>query len=134
MSLIQLVAGTALLPRFVVFVTALIFVPWYVLCAVLASKGRAGAEERDRVVVVGETSEAQSLRDELGRTPERDAQLVGALTASEAAAIDSGRNPLTELVGRTGATLVALAQSAQAEERIVAQAADIHAAGWGSEP
>src|SRR5881227_2669715 len=66
MSLFQLVAGTALLPRFVV-------------CAALALKGRAGAEERDRVVIVGDASEAESLRDELARTPERHAQLVGSL-------------------------------------------------------
>jgi exopolysaccharide biosynthesis polyprenyl glycosylphosphotransferase len=129
MSLIQLVAGTALLPRFVVFAAAVALVPWYVLCTALASKGRAGAEERDRVVIVGETSEAQSLRDELGRTPERHAQLVGAVTAAEAAVIETGQYPLTALVGQTGATVVVLAQSAQAEERVVAQAADLHAAG-----
>lgn len=128
-SLIQLVAGTALLPRFVVFAAALALVPWYVLCATVASKGRAGAEERDRVIIVGETSEAQTLRDELPHTPERHAQLVGALTASEAAAMGAGRYPLVALVERTGATLIVLAQSAQAEERVVAQAADLHAAG-----
>jgi exopolysaccharide biosynthesis polyprenyl glycosylphosphotransferase len=129
MSLFQLVAGTALLPRFVVFAVALTLIPWYVLCAALALKGRAGAEERDRVVIVGDTSEAESLRDELARTPERHAQLVGSLTCSEASAVEPGRYPLEALVGRTGATLVALAQSAQAEERVVAQAADLHAAG-----
>jgi exopolysaccharide biosynthesis polyprenyl glycosylphosphotransferase len=129
MSLIQLFAGTALLPRFVVFTVALALVPWYVLCAAVASKGRAGAEERDRVVIVGETSEAETLRDELADTPERHAQLVGAVTAAEAAATDAGRHPLVALVERTGATLVVLAQSAQAEERVVAQAADLHAAG-----
>ncbi len=117
MSLIQLVAGTALLPRFVVFAVALALVPWYVLCAALASKGRADAQERDRVVVVSETSEAETLQDELGGTPERHAQLVGSLTASEAAAVDTGGYPLEALVARTGTTLVALAQSAQAEER-----------------
>jgi exopolysaccharide biosynthesis polyprenyl glycosylphosphotransferase len=129
MSLIQLVAGTALLPRFVVFAVALALVPWYVLCAAVASKGRTDAQERDRVVVVSEPSEAQTLQDELGRTPERHAQLVGSLTASEAAAVDAGGYPLEELVASTGTTLVALAQSAQAEERVVAQAADLHAAG-----
>jgi exopolysaccharide biosynthesis polyprenyl glycosylphosphotransferase len=129
MSLFQLVAGTALLPRFVVFAVAVTLVPWYVLCAALASRGRAGAQERDRVVIVGETSEAESLRDELGRTPERHAQLVGALTATEAAAIETGAYPLEALVQGTGATLVALAQSAQADERVVSQAADLHAAG-----
>jgi exopolysaccharide biosynthesis polyprenyl glycosylphosphotransferase len=129
MSLIQLVAGTALLPRFVVFAVALALVPWYVLCAALASKGRTDAQERDRVVVVSEPSEAQTLQDELGRTPERHAQLVGTLTASEATAVDAGGYPLEELVASTGTTLVALAQSAQAEERVVAQAADLHAAG-----
>jgi exopolysaccharide biosynthesis polyprenyl glycosylphosphotransferase len=113
----------------VVFTVALALVPWYVLCAAVASKGRTDAQERDRVVVVSEPSEAQTLQDELGRTPERHAQLVGSLTASEAAAVDAGGYPLEELVASTGTTLVALAQSAQAEERVVAQAADLHAAG-----
>src|SRR5919106_1511016 len=129
MSLIQLVAGAALLPRFVVFAVALALVPWYVLCAVLASKGRTDAQERDRVVIVSETSEAQALQDELARTPERHAQLVGALTAAEAAVVGSRRHPLRELVKQSGATVVVLAQSAQAEERVVAQAADLHADG-----
>jgi exopolysaccharide biosynthesis polyprenyl glycosylphosphotransferase len=129
MSLIQLVAGTALLPRFVVFAVALALVPWYVLCAALASKGRTDAQERDRVVIVSETSEAQALQDELARTPERHAQLVGALTAAEAAVVGRGRHPLRELVKQKGATVVVLAQSAQSEERVVAQAADLHADG-----
>lgn len=128
-SLIQLVAGTALLPRFVVFAAALALVPWYALCAAVASKGRAGAEERERVIIVGEPSEAQTLRDELTHTPERHAQLVGALTTSEAAAIGAERYPLIALVERTGATFVVLDQAAQAEERVVAQAADLHATG-----
>jgi exopolysaccharide biosynthesis polyprenyl glycosylphosphotransferase len=129
MSLIQLVAGTALLPRFVVFTVALALIPWYVLCAAIASKGRADAEDRDRVVVVGDTSEAQSIRDELAATPERHANVVGSLTAVEAASVDAGRHPLEAEVTRTGASLVVLAQSAQAEERVVAQAADLHAVG-----
>ena len=41
MSLFQLVAGTALLPRFVVFAAALTFIPWFVLCTALALQGSA---------------------------------------------------------------------------------------------
>ncbi len=40
MSIVQLVAGDALLPRFVVFGAAVLLVPWYLICVAVA--GPAG--------------------------------------------------------------------------------------------
>ena len=53
-SLVQLVVGDALLPRFVVFGSALLLVPWYLLCIALAG-GAGAALLRDRVLVVSDT-------------------------------------------------------------------------------
>ena len=39
-SVLQLVTGDALLPRFVVFGSAIVLVPWYLFCAALAVGGR----------------------------------------------------------------------------------------------
>jgi exopolysaccharide biosynthesis polyprenyl glycosylphosphotransferase len=128
-SLLQLVLGSALLPRLVVFGAAATLVPWYVLCAALASRGRVGAEERARVVVVSDHSEAEALRDDLSRAPERPAQLVASLTATEASLLEAKRKPLMEVVRESSATVLVLSQSAQADETIVAQAAELHEAG-----
>ena len=53
-SSVQLVVGDALLPRFVVFGSALLIVPLGTVCAGLSSIGHEAQEERDRVVVVGD--------------------------------------------------------------------------------
>ena len=48
-SLVQLVVGDALLPRFVVFGSAIVLVPWYVMCAAMAGDGRTRADARATV-------------------------------------------------------------------------------------
>ena len=59
--------------------SAVVLVPWYVLCASLAGDVRTRAEERDRVMVVAEHDEVALLVAELERAPERAAAVVGAL-------------------------------------------------------
>src|SRR5205823_8928858 len=51
-SVVQLVVGSTLLPRFVVFGTPIVLVPFYVFCSLLASGARSSQEDRDRVVDV----------------------------------------------------------------------------------
>src|SRR5690606_8635421 len=51
-SVLQLLSGDALLPRFVVFGSAVFLVPWYLLCAGLAKGGSQKEAQRDRVLVV----------------------------------------------------------------------------------
>src|SRR4051812_47997051 len=51
-SVIQLLLGDALLPRFVVFGSAVLLVPWNLLCVALAYGGRAQGERRDRIFAV----------------------------------------------------------------------------------
>lgn len=127
-SVAQLIAGTAVLPRFVVFGSALLLVPWYVACTAVSSGGRQREEGRDRAALVGESEDERILRRELASGPERDATLVATLTVKEACG--SGKSkPLTEVVIRERATVVVLSRTAQVDESIVDQAATLHEAG-----
>ena len=128
-SLAQLALGDVYLPRFVVFGTPALLIPWYVMCARLASGGRTRAEARDRVVLVAGAADSEVLRDDLDCAPERNAQLVGVMTPAEAAPNGPTSRPLVELVVEQRATVVVLARDAQVDETIVAQAAALHESG-----
>jgi lipopolysaccharide/colanic/teichoic acid biosynthesis glycosyltransferase len=132
-SVLQLLVGDALLPRFVVLGSALILVPWFVICASVAQDGRSRGERRDRVVLVGGPAEAVILAAELDRYAERPAQVVGALSVDEArtAGAVSGDPalPLVALAEAESATVVVLDRDAQNDETVVAQAARLHEGG-----
>ncbi|MDP8938434.1 MAG: sugar transferase [Actinomycetota bacterium] len=128
-SALQLVAGSALLPRFVVLGAPLVLLPFYVLCSVCATDGRARDGQRDRVVVVAGIDEGFHLADELAAEPERPAVLSRVLSPEWASSRDSGSRPLVDAVMEEAATAVVLDRVAQADDSIVAQAADLHEAG-----
>lgn len=128
-SALQLVAGSALLPRFVVLGAPLVLLPFYVLCSISASDGRARAGQRDRVVVVAGIDEGFHLADELAAEPERPAVLSRVLAPESASSTDPASRPLVEAVEGDGATTLVLDRMAQADDSIVAQAADLHEAG-----
>lgn len=131
MAAFQLVVGDALLPRFVVFGSALVLIPWYGLCVAVAGGSRGRAEGRDRVVVVAEPNEALTLMFELDGDAERPAKVVGSLSLEDAAtgASGPGSRPVAELVSAAEATLVVVDRAAQLDETIVAQVADLHQRG-----
>lgn len=122
-SVLQLVAGSALLPRFVVFWSALSLVPVYALCAFVAHRGRRRGEGRDRVVAVAGPEEVAAFVEELGRHPERPASLVWAMAPGDPE-ID-----LVDAVVEMGATVLVLDRAAQNDDRVVAQAAGLHERG-----
>lgn len=125
-SLVQLFVGDALLPRFVVFGSAIVLPDWYRLCSRLASGGRLRAEARDRVVLVASDEEASALASELEQNPEKPASLMVHLTPEHATEADGGR---WLVAAAESATVVVLSTAAQAKAEIVAQAADLHARG-----
>ncbi|HUQ64422.1 MAG TPA: sugar transferase [Acidimicrobiales bacterium] len=129
MSLLQLVAGSALLPRFVVFSAPLVLVPFALLCADLARDGRARDGRRDRIVVVSSPTEGLELGDELDGAPERPAIVAAVLDPHSAAVSGSGERPLVSAVREAGATAIVLDRAAQADDSIVAQAAELHESG-----
>jgi lipopolysaccharide/colanic/teichoic acid biosynthesis glycosyltransferase len=129
-SVVQLFAGDAVLPRFVVIGGALVLVPVDACCAILARDSRARAVERDRVVVVAERDEIIGLDEELAESPERDAVVVAVLSPAEATAdITPLHRPLLDVAREVGATVIVLSRSAQNVSDVVAQASEAHAAG-----
>ena len=129
MSLLQLLVGSALLPRFVVFGTPLIVVPLAVACSSLARRGRKRDGERDRVVAVAGPEESANLSRELDAHPERPAVVGWVLSPEDAAPEHPGEHPLIDVVNATRATAVVLDRAALADAAIVAQAARLHESG-----
>lgn len=131
-SVLQLLTGDALLPRFVVFGTAIVLVPWYLLCAALAAGGRQRDAERDRVLVVGSPEEAAPLRADLRRASEHAAAIAGVLLP-EAAGQPEGKppagGPLVRRARELSATVVVLDGAAEADRSVIDQAAELHAEG-----
>lgn len=129
MSVVQLAAGDALLPRFVVFGSVVLAVPWNLVCVAISRGGRSQEERRDRVVLVAADGEAERLRDELAANPERPAVLVRTLTVAEAVSVGRHDKPLVQEVVDAGGSVVVLDRSALLEPTVVAQAAALHEAG-----
>jgi hypothetical protein len=128
-SLVQLVAGSQILPRFVVFSAALLAIPWFALCVGVADIGRSRGEARDRVVLVSGPEERAALEAELGRDVERPAALVAALDPGEAHSSDPRSKPLIEAVVAERGTVVVLDRLAVLDETVVSQAATLHEGG-----
>lgn len=127
-SVLQLLVGAPLLPRFVVLGTTGLLVPYLVLLAAAARDGATRDGQRDRVVAVAGLDEGIHLSDELEAEPERPAVLVYVLPP-EAAAADAGTRPVIEAVRSARATALVLDRVAQNDDSIVAQAAELHEAG-----
>jgi lipopolysaccharide/colanic/teichoic acid biosynthesis glycosyltransferase len=129
MSVAQLLVGDALLPRFVVFGSAIILPDWYRLCVRLSAGGRAYAEARDRVAVVAAPDEITALETELEALPERPASVVAGVTPEEATATPASPEPLRACLAEVEPTVVVLDRAAQDDPTIVAQVADLHERG-----
>lgn len=127
-SLLQLLVGDALLPRFVVLGSAILLIPWQVAVNALARGGRLRGEDRDRVVLVSTPVEADRLRGDLQLIPERPATLVAHLEPAAAAEAGEAR-PLIDLVLAEQASVVVLDRDALAVDGVVAQAAALHESG-----
>lgn len=131
-SILQLVTGDALLPRFVVFGSAIVLVPWYLLCAALAVGGRQREAARDRVLVVGSPDEAAPLRVDLRRAPERSAAVAGVLLPETAGQVDgkpAADGPLVQRALELSASVVVLDPVAEADGSVIDQAAELHSRG-----
>jgi lipopolysaccharide/colanic/teichoic acid biosynthesis glycosyltransferase len=129
-SFVQLFAGDALLPRFVVLGSVVVLVPWFILCAALSHDVDARAGERDRVVVVATGEEMSLLEVDLARAPEKPAVIVGWLSPYEVTPIAAeSSSPLVDMVRDRQATVVVLSRQAQNEEDVVVQATSLHQGG-----
>ena len=121
-SLVQLLAGSLLLPRYVVFGGALALVPAYMAIAAIAGSARGRAEDRARVLAVVSPNEAERLTSELRQRPERPAALVGVVDPADGDALPAA-------AAACRATVIVLDRVAQADERTVSAATELHAHG-----
>jgi lipopolysaccharide/colanic/teichoic acid biosynthesis glycosyltransferase len=128
-SAIQLVIGSALLPRYVVFGTAMALVPWAMVCSNLSMVGRGRLEDRDRVIVVSDLPVGIELQDELRERPERPAIVVASARLAEVVGPRAAPGALADLVHANRGTVVVLGADAQADERVIEQAARLHESG-----
>jgi len=128
-SVVQLLAGSALLPRSVVLGTALVVAPWGAFSAAAARDAFSHDRDRDRVVLVAGDDDAEALAAELGRAPERPASLVAVLSVGAACPVDPPELPLVTAVEARGANVLVLGRDAQSDEAVVVQAAMLHERG-----
>lgn len=125
-SLIQLLVGDALLPRFVVFGAALLLVPWQVAVGWIVRRGLDREADRDRIVLVANDEEAERLIAEQRSTPEKPWRIEAHLRPDQVVA-GTGR-PLVEAV-MGGATVVVLDRSALVDPEVIAEAGAVHEFG-----
>ncbi len=127
-SVIALLAGTPLLPRFTVLTSVAFLAPIDAAVSVLARRGQHREGEAERVLAIVGDAEASSLAAELERSPERRALLVASCLPADAIGAPGAR-PLAELVTERRASLLVLDRRAQSDDAIVAQVAELHRAG-----
>jgi lipopolysaccharide/colanic/teichoic acid biosynthesis glycosyltransferase len=123
-SFAQLVLGSQLLPRFVVFWSAVFLIPVWSLTGFIAARDRRRQRARDRVLLVAAEADAARLHDDLARNPERRATVIDVLKPEEAR---EGR--LLDAAKTTSASLVVLSRDALNDDAIVEQVASLHEHG-----
>ncbi len=128
-SAAQLVLGSQLLPRFVVLGTAVVLVPWFLACTVVANGGRKQERWHDRVLLVAGLEEAAELRQELSRQPEHFAYIADVVIRADVKPTAPGSEPLVERARASHATVVVLDRVATTDPSIVSQAATLHQSG-----
>jgi lipopolysaccharide/colanic/teichoic acid biosynthesis glycosyltransferase len=128
-SVLQLALGSELLPRSVVFGTALVVVPLGALSAAAGRDAFSRDRERDRVVLVAEVEDRDALVSELSEHPERPATVVQSLTVDTARPHDPPDLPLVRAAEDAHANVVVLGRAAQSDDDIVVQAALLHERG-----
>lgn len=129
-SVVQLIVGDALLPRFVVFGSAILLVPGYYLVSVLAQGSRARSEARDQVLFVGDAQLGAQLEAELRGDVEQPAEVAAVVRTSEARPSDGHAQPLVEAAVASGSTVIVLSGKAREDDEIVAQVATLHEQGF----
>jgi lipopolysaccharide/colanic/teichoic acid biosynthesis glycosyltransferase len=120
MSIFEVFIGDVLVPRLVVGGSALLLVPWFVLCSAISSGGLARAHERGKVVLVADSDEAVALTTDLESDPRTGVNVVRVLSIKEADSHEERRrSPRSEersvpesrgLVGRTAAAVLSSRQ------------------------
>lgn len=128
-SALQLLVGTALMPRFVVVASAAALVPWFGLTAIIASRSHDRARRLDRAVVIGAQEDSRGLVQEFDEASERPGRVVAVMHPDEARPSAEDPMPVRTAVETHDATVVVLDRDAQACQPIVDQVALLHEQG-----
>jgi exopolysaccharide biosynthesis polyprenyl glycosylphosphotransferase len=120
--------ATALMPRFVLVVAPLFVMLLGVLFTALSLWTGRRQQRTTRVIVVAEQEDTARLIADLAGA-ERLAVTVVATALPSDVVGSASVNPLVALTQHNDASLLVLSRSAQDDERIVAQAAQLHATG-----
>jgi lipopolysaccharide/colanic/teichoic acid biosynthesis glycosyltransferase len=140
-SIIQLAGGSTILPRVVVFGSALALVPILTVFCTLDRRANLQGNGADRVLAVIGPNETAALEYDLTLAPEQSVQLVSVLSPS-AWSSPSSSLPTTEFLqapptagmlaasaDRSRANLIVLGRQAASDERLVLEAAELHGQG-----
>jgi lipopolysaccharide/colanic/teichoic acid biosynthesis glycosyltransferase len=128
-SLIQLLTGAQLLPRFVVFVSSAILVPVFVLVSGLSSAANRRRASLDRVFAVASDEELDRLTRDVQGSTEQPCQLIAVVKPDDAMPTPDQPRPLAQLLEANKANLLVLDREAQQRETIVSQVAELHSKG-----
>ena len=128
-SLIQLVVGSGVLPRFVIFGAVVILVPSYAMLGVASEHIRRHDEVSDRVLVVARRDHIETLRSDVERAPERPAAFVATIDLTELDGAVGASGQIAQAAKESKATLIVLDREAQGAESVVAQVAVLHGGG-----
>lgn len=127
-SAAQLLIGEALLPRFVVFSTALVLPAWFAICSSMFDGSRQRAENRDRVLIVSDWIDDDELQEELD-VAERPATLAAKLSLADAEGGPGATSNLLDAARACDASIVVLDREAQVSPLVIDQVAALHTSG-----
>jgi lipopolysaccharide/colanic/teichoic acid biosynthesis glycosyltransferase len=125
-SFIQLLLASRILPRFTVFATVIVLIPWGAFCNWLVGGRAFGAPKGMRVLVVAQPADLSFLDVDLARDLERPVTLVGRVTMAEAGATP---NALIDVSKNVAPGLIVLSSTAQEVPRIIEQVGELHESG-----
>jgi lipopolysaccharide/colanic/teichoic acid biosynthesis glycosyltransferase len=128
-SLCQLLVGSALLPRFVVFASAAIVGVLWGYLGTRVERTRGPDARVDRVLYVGRSDEGERLERDLLTEAERQATVVMCATTDDMHPLGSADEPLVDAAVDCDATVLVLGNGARDDRGIVRQASVLHEAG-----
>lgn len=125
-SVIQLLLGSRVLPRFTILGAVLLLVPWGAFCNWLVGGRAFAASAGTRVLVVGGPNELAFLDADLARDLEKPATIAGRLTPAEAASTPTA---MLDVAAQVQPALVVLSTLSQQVPRVVEQVGTLHESG-----
>lgn len=125
-SVVQLLLGSRVLPRFTILGAVLLLVPWGAFCNWVVGGRAFGTSTGTRVLVVGGPNELAFLDADLARDLEKPATVAGRLTPAEAAATPTS---LLDAAAQVQPALIVLSTLSQQVPRVVEQVGTLHESG-----